>query len=154
MQLFYINVLQLSQPRGTARVQDIVYLLQSVQPEAAAIPEILKGEVGGSWYDSFHLWTSSFPFSVQALGAISLATENLAQHIEERERKFPVQTVAWRCQSGLKRLWSCLRPSSHHMRPTLSCKKGCLALAIHMTFEMRMDSPRFAYREPRCLRER
>lgn len=65
-----------------------------------------------------------------------------------------MQTEAWRCQSGLKRSSFCRQPSSHHKRPTLSCKKGYLASAIHMTFEMRMDSPRFAYRELRCLRER
>ena len=77
-QLLYINVLQPSQPRGTARVQDIVHLLQSVQPEAAATSEILRGEVGGSWCDSFLLWTSSFLFSVQALGAMSSETEKSA----------------------------------------------------------------------------
>ena len=65
-----------------------------------------------------------------------------------------MQTVAWRCQPGLKRLSSCLRPLSHRMRPTLFCKNGYLALAIHTTFEMQMGSPRSAYRELRCLRER
>ena len=64
-QLLCINVLQLSQPRGTARVQDVVSLLQSVQPEAAAMNEKnLRGEVEGSWYDSFLPLTSSFLFSV------------------------------------------------------------------------------------------
>lgn len=74
-QLSHTNVLQPSQPRGTARVQHIVYLLQSVEPEAAATAEILRGELGGSWCDSFLPWTSSFLSSVQAVGAIAFETE-------------------------------------------------------------------------------